>query len=38
VFSQVDADAQLPVLRAIAAADLHNLVYLRDYRLIPATA
>jgi len=24
------------VLRAIASADLHNLVFQRDYRIIPA--
>jgi hypothetical protein len=24
-------------LRAIAAADLHNLVFQRDYRIVPAT-
>ncbi|MGR6915748.1 hypothetical protein ACU635_16005 [[Actinomadura] parvosata] len=26
----------VPVLRAIAAADLHNLVFLRDWRIVPA--
>lgn len=31
-----DAAAQLPTLRAIAAADLHNLVFQSDYRIIPA--
>ncbi|MCQ4079746.1 hypothetical protein NGB36_03840 [Streptomyces sp. RB6PN25] len=31
------AAAELPTLRAIAAADLHNLVFQRDYRIIPAT-
>jgi hypothetical protein len=36
VFSAADAEAQVPVLRAIAVADLHNLVFQRDYRLIPA--
>jgi hypothetical protein len=25
------------VLRAIASADLHNLVFQRDYRIIPAS-
>lgn len=29
--------AALPTLRAIASADLHNLVFQRDYRIIPAT-
>ncbi len=36
VFSEADAAAELPTLRAIAAADLHNLVFLSDYRIIPA--
>ena len=35
VFSDVDAAAELPTLRAIAAADLHNLVFQRDYRIVP---
>jgi hypothetical protein len=26
----------LPTLRAAASADLHNLVFQRDYRIIPA--
>jgi hypothetical protein len=26
----------VPVLRAIATADLHNLVFQRDYRIVPA--
>jgi hypothetical protein len=37
VFDAGQAAAELPVLRAVAAADLHNLVFQRDYRLIPAT-
>jgi hypothetical protein len=37
VFSDADATAELPTLRAIAAADLHNLVFQRDYRIVPAT-
>lgn len=37
VFSEADAAAELPTLRAIAAADLHNLVFQRDYRIVPAT-
>jgi len=37
VFSTADAAAELPTLRAIVAADLHNLVFQRDYRIIPAT-
>lgn len=30
------AAAELPTLRAIATAELHNLVFQRDYRIIPA--
>jgi hypothetical protein len=36
VFSDEDAAAQLPVLRAIASSDLHNLVFSADYRIVPA--
>jgi hypothetical protein len=36
VFSEEDAIAQRPVLRAIASSDLHNLVYRADYRIVPA--
>ena len=36
VFDEGQAAAELPVLRAIASADLHNLVFQRDYRIIPA--
>jgi hypothetical protein len=36
VFTPQQAAAELPILRAIAAADLHNLVFQRDYRIIPA--
>jgi len=36
VFSDDDAAAELPTLRAIASADLHNLVFQRDYRIVPA--
>ena len=35
VFSDADAATELPTLRAIAAADLHNLVFQRDYRIVP---
>jgi hypothetical protein len=35
VFSEGDAEAQLPILRAISSSDLHNLVYLSDYRIVP---
>lgn len=36
VFDEADADGQLPILRAIVAADVHNLVYRSDWSLIPA--
>lgn len=36
VFDDSQAAAKLPVLRAVASADLHNLVFQRDYRIIPA--
>jgi hypothetical protein len=36
VFDEEQAAAELPTLRAIASADLHNLVFRRDYRIIPA--
>ncbi len=36
VFDEQQAAAELPALRAIASADLHNLVFQRDYRIIPA--
>jgi hypothetical protein len=36
VFDEKQAAAELPTLRAIASADLHNLVFRRDYRIIPA--
>ena len=36
VFSDEDAAAQVPILRAIASSDLHNLVFSADYRTIPA--
>ena len=35
VFDEEDAAAQLSILRAIASSDLHNLVYLSDYRIVP---
>ena len=35
VFSEEDAAAQLSILRAIASSDLHSLVYLSDYRIVP---
>src|SRR6202167_4462061 len=36
VFSDEDAAAQLPILRAIASSDLHNLVCRADYGIVPA--
>ncbi len=36
VFDDAQAAAQLPTLRAMASADLHNLVFQRDYRIILA--
>ncbi|WP_067477899.1 hypothetical protein [Actinomadura hibisca] len=36
VFTPEQAAAELPTLRAIAAADLHNLVAQRDHHIIPA--
>lgn len=36
VFTEEQAAAEVPVLRAIATADLHNLVFQRDYRIVPA--
>jgi hypothetical protein len=37
VFSDDDAAAELPTLRAISAAELHNLVFQRGFRIVPAT-
>jgi hypothetical protein len=37
VFTEEQAAAKLSTLRQIAAADVHNLVFQRDYRIIPAT-
>jgi hypothetical protein len=36
VFDEEQAAAELTTLRAIASADIHNLVFQRDYRIIPA--
>jgi hypothetical protein len=38
VLSVQDATDQLPMLRAIATGDLHNLVFQADYRIIPAVS
>jgi hypothetical protein len=37
VFDDGQAAAEVPTLRAIASADLHNLVFQRDFRIVPAT-
>lgn len=37
IFTADQAAAEVPTLRAIAATDAHNLVFQRDYRIIPAT-
>ncbi len=36
VFSDADGAAELPTLRAIAAAELHNLVFRGGFRIVPA--
>lgn len=36
VFDERQAAWELPTLHTIVAADLHNLVFQRDYRLVPA--
>jgi hypothetical protein len=36
VFGVQDACDQLPILRAIATGELHNLVFRSDFRIIPA--
>jgi hypothetical protein len=38
VYAESDAEALTPVLRAIVAADVHNLVFQADWRIIPAAA
>lgn len=38
VYTNRDAAAEVPTLRAIAAADLHNLVFQADYRIVPAVS
>jgi hypothetical protein len=35
VFTAHDAADQLPIMRAIVTADLHNLVFQADYRIVP---
>ena len=38
IFSRSDADDQLHLLRAIASAELHNLVFQADYTIVPAVS
>lgn len=38
IFTRSDAADQLHLLRAIAAAELHNLVFQADYTIIPAVS
>lgn len=35
VYTPQDAAAEIPTMRAIAAGDLHNLVFQADFRIIP---
>lgn len=37
VFTEEQAAAEEPILMAIAEAELHNLVFQADYRIVPAT-
>ena len=36
VYTDDDAAGEVPTMRAIAAGDLHNLVFQADYRIVPA--
>lgn len=36
VYDEADARALLPILRGIVTADLHNLIFRADWRIIPA--
>lgn len=38
IFTRSDAADQLHLLRAIASAELHNLVYQADYSIVPAVS
>jgi hypothetical protein len=38
VFTRSDADDQLHLLRAIASAELHNMVFQADYTIVPAVS
>ncbi|MEV7457586.1 hypothetical protein [Pseudarthrobacter oxydans] len=37
IFDADQAAAELPTLRAIAAAEIHNLVFLADFAIVPAS-
>lgn len=37
IFTEEQASAKLATFREIASAEVHNLVFQRDYRIIPAT-
>jgi hypothetical protein len=36
IYAEPDATGLLPVLRAIITADLHNLIFQTDWRIVPA--
>ncbi len=36
IYAESDAEDLLPVLRSVVAADLHNLVFQADWRIIPS--
>lgn len=36
VYTEPDAQELLPILRAVVAADVHNLIFQADWRIIPA--
>jgi hypothetical protein len=38
IFTRSDAADQLHLLRAIASAELHNLVFQADYTIVPAVS
>lgn len=37
VFTPVQAAQELPILRAIASAEIHNLVFLADFTIVPSS-
>ena len=38
IYAEPDAQDLLPVLRAVVAADLHNLVFEADWRIVPSAS